>query len=793
MSIVGIQKALAKAMIEADQWRGAEAFRGTEEERTSLSGMTDKEAASIMASYTPERRTQMDALAARVDRINAGTMKTLEDYGLMDKVTLDAWSKTYEHYVPLHRDEANPQSKAHPIGQGFSTKGDAGKRRTGSNEKVTNILGHIAMQREAALTRGEKNNVVKRLYLLASQNPDPELWSLDIPKKKAVDPETGLVKTMVDQGAKMRDNAVALRIGGKDQFIMFNERNESALRLAQAIKNLDAMELDRFTRGMGKITRWFAAVNTQYNPVFGLMNITRDVQGVMLQLSSTPLAGKQGEVMKNIRANIGIIYADLRRERNESGEPQGMWSKLWEQLQLDGGTTGYRDLYADPADRAKALQKALDREGQGKAMGAARGVLNWLSDFNETLEGTTRLAVYKVALDRGLSREHAASIAKNITVNFNRKGRNTSVVGSYYAFLNAAIQGHARMLETLTGPAGRKIMIGGVAIGMMSALAGSLIMGGGGADDEWKKIPEFTKERSIIIPLGRQDYVAIPMPLGFHVLPNIGRKMVEFAMHDDPTSSRGKYLADMALMLANAFNPIGGGTFAQMLAPTPLDPAVALVQNKDWTDRQIYKEDRDPNNPTPGHARAKDSATPISKWVARVINSATGGNEWQQGALSPTPDALEYLFSQLTGGVGRELNKLGNMATSLATGEELAPHQMVLVGRMYGNTRGVNGQSGSYYENLKRINSSYAEAKGRAEQGENVDAVLEDVPLAKAHGAAALAQKDISDLIKRRRLIQSGDDPHKREKVKIFNEEIQRRMYQLNVAVESVIEDRRRK
>ena len=133
------------------------------------------------------------------------------------------------------------------------------------------------------------------------------------------------------------------------------------------------------------------------------------------------------------------------------------------------------------------------------------------------------------------------------------------------------------------------------------------------------------------------------------------------------------------------------------------------------------------------------------------------------------------------------------MATSLATGEELAPHQMVLVGRLYGNTRGVNGQSGSYYENIKRINSSYAEAKGRADQGENVDAVLEDVPLAKAHGAAALAQKDISDLIKRRRLIQSGDDPHKREKVKIFNEEIQRRMYQLNVAMESVIEERRKR
>jgi hypothetical protein len=33
------------------------------------------------------------------------------------------------------------------------------------------------------------------------------------------------------------------------------------------------------------------------------------------------------------------------------------------------------------------------------------------------------------------------------------------------------------------------------------------------------------------------------------------------------------------------------------------------------------------------------------------------------------------------------------MATAAWTGEELAAHQLVLVGRVYGNSRGVNGQS----------------------------------------------------------------------------------------------------
>lgn len=785
---VDLQKALGRALMEKDRWSGVEAFDGTEEERLSLSGMSDQEANAIMTSYAPAKRKAMDDLAGQVDKINASTLQALESYGLMDSETLDAWRKTYQHYVPLHRDEAHADSKAHPIGQGFSTKGDASKQRTGSNEKVTNILSHIVMQREAALTRGEKNNVVKRLYVLVGQNPDANVWSLDLPKKKMVDPDTGLVKTVVDQGAKMRDNVVTLRIGGKDQYIVFNPRNERAVRLALAMKNMDTTELDWLSRTMGHITRWFAAVNTQYNPVFGVMNFARDVQGSMLQLSTTPLAGQQAEVFRNIRKNSLAIWSDLRRERKEAGAGKGQWAQLWEQMQLDGGTTGYRDLYADPADRAKALQKALDQQGQGKTAAAGRALMEVLSDFNETLEATTRLAVYKAALDHGQSRDSAASIAKNITVNFNRRGKRVAVLGHHYAFMNAAIQGNKRLLETLAGPTGRKVMIGGVLLGMMSGMAGALMMGGGGADDEWKKIPEFTKERSLIIPLGREDYVAVPMPLGFHVFPNIGRKMVDFAMHDDPTKNRGGHLVDLALIALNAYNPLGGSeNISQMLTPTWLDPVVALWTNTDWTGKSIYREDRSQQDPKPGFTRAKDSTAAPYRWIAELANSATGGNEWRPGGFSPTPEAIEYLVEQFTGGVGRELNKVGAMSTAAVTGEELAAHQLVLVGRIYGNTRGVNGESSAYYENIRRINTSSSEAKGRSERGEDVSAILEDVPLAKLDGAAGVFDKRVSDLVKARRKIQASHNPNKRDLVKEINKEIEGSMYQLNKAVDETL------
>ena len=121
------------------------------------------------------------------------------------------------------------------------------------------------------------------------------------------------------------------------------------------------------------------------------------------------------------------------------------------------------------------------------------------------------------------------------------------------------------------------------------------------------------------------------------------------------------------------------------------------------------------------------------------------------------------------------------------TGEELAAHQLVLVGRIYGNTRGVNGESSAYYENIRRINTSSSEAKDRSERGEDVGAILEDVPLAKLDGAAGVVDKRVSDLVKARRKVQAGDNPNKRDLVKEINQEIEASMYQLNKAVHETL------
>lgn len=761
-----LQESLSMAREELSRWQGAQAFKGDEDKRHALSGMSDDEAMAIITSLSPERAAHMQALAARVDAINAKTLDALEKYGLMDQESVSAWRRQYEFYVPLHRDEANADTSAHPIGQGFSVKGAAAKSRMGSNEKVTNILAHVALQRETALTRGEKNHVVKKLYLLAAQNPDEEVWELDKPPMiKSMD-ANGFVRKMVDPGYKNRPNVVMVRIAGRDQAIVFNKHNPEMVRLAGAVKNLDVGDLHVVLGLAAKGTRWFASVNTQYNPIFGLINFARDAQDGMLNLSTTPLNGKQKQVASHVFEAMRAIYRAERGKAPKSAE----WAKLWEEMQDVGGTTGYRDLFSDVSDRVKSLEKELKALDRGDVSKAAHAVVDWLSHYNEAMENAVRLSAYKVARDQGMSKERAASLAKNLTVNFNRKGRQTREIGALYAFFNAAVQGTTRMAQTLKGPLGKKIMLGGVMIGAVNALIGMAVMGGGddGEDDSYGQVQEFMKERSLVIPLSHDDYIAIPMPLGFRIFPNIGRLAVEFAF-GGPDKTLGSQLGKLLFTLVDAFNPIGGGqNIGQMVAPTVIDPVVALMQNRDWTGRPIYRENRDNLDPQPGSRMMKDSASTPSRLIADAINSITGGSEYRPGAWSPTPDQLDYVVGQLTGGLGRELIKANQTLTAPFTGDDLPAYKIPLVGRIYGNTRGSAGQSQKFYENMTELNMVKNEIIGRSrnDDSESVDEYRASEPLSKIIGISQGYESTISKLRTVRREITRRAEPGFQERVK---------------------------
>lgn len=773
------------------------------------SGINTQAAQDYLAALTPEQKANYEALAARVYAINAGSRQTLVDYGLESAGTIAAWNNAYKNYVPLKRDEMD-LGFGMGTGQGFSVKGAATKRAMGSSKEVVDIIANIAQQREQYIIRGEKNRVATALIGLAKTNPNEDFWQVDSPPRiRAINKQTGLVEEYTDPNYKNHPNVIVARIVNKrgeveERSVVFEKSNERAMRMAASMKNLDIDQMEHWLRNwVAPVTRYIASVNTQYNPIFGILNITRDVQGALLNLTTTPIAGKQKEVLINTGKAMAGIYKDMRSVRDGKGTVDTQWSTLWEEFQREGGKTGYRDMHANAAERSKALEKSLDPTwwkntklgimpvGKMANLVTANGFLvendipylrratiksifNWLSDYNETLENSVRLATYKVAIDSGLSKQQSASIAKNISVNFNRKGNMGQNLGALYAFFNASVQGTARLAETLTGKRGKQVIGGLLLLGSMQAVA--MMLAGFGDDEP----PEFVRDRNIIIPLGNKRYGTIPIALGYNAISNVGRILTEWALSGfDKTNERLVHILSMAM---EAYNPIGGnGSIMSIVTPTALDPVNDLTQNEDWTGRQISREDISPNAQTAGFTRTKDKTWSGYIEVARFINKLTGGTEYTAGTISPTGDAIDYLVGQAFGGVGRELSKTATTAEALVTGEDLPPYKVPLLGRFYGDAKGQAAQSSEFYDNLRMLGKHETEIKGRRADGIDTHEYRKENPEATLIAHAKQSDKIVRNLRKLKESKVEAGAPA--SEVKAVDERITKQMQKLNELV----------
>jgi hypothetical protein len=468
----------------------------------------------------------------------------------------------------------------------------------------------------------------------------------------------------------------------------------------------------------------------------------------------------------------------LRAERDGTAV-SSPWAALWNEFQEAGGQTGFRDQFSRSQERAEALEKELKMVTEGKLKSAGRGMLDWLSDYNDSMENAVRLSAYKAALDRGIDKQEAASIAKNLTVNFNRKGQIAVQAGALYAFFNAAVQGTTRLAQTLRGPAGKKIMAGGLLLGTMQAA----LLAAAGFDDE--EPPEFVRERNLILPIGGDKYLTFPMPLGYHVIPSTSRIITEWALSGfKNTPDR---IASLTGMYLEAFNPIGNaGWSAQTLAPTFADPIVALTENRDWTGKPIARKDFSSLDPTPGYTRAKDTASEFSTQIAKFLNYASGGTEFKPGVLSPTPDQLDYLIGQVTGGIGREVLKAEQTALKTASGEELPPYKIPVVGRFYGETKSSAAESSRFYKNMTELNEHENEIKGRRASKQPITEYMQENPEARLAPLARKTYSEIQKLRKRKEKLLERDAP--RESIKQVEDMITKRMQAFNDRVEAIKE-----
>jgi hypothetical protein len=800
------------------------------------SGVHTDKAKEYLNNLDPAKKKDLEVVAKYFDKMVKGTQGVLMNSGAETGATIRKWNQTYKQYVPLMRKE-DASSKTQGVigtGQGLTSRGSFSKRALGSLKEHEDILGNIIAQRERAIIRAEKIRVGRALYGLAIQNPSPDFWLPVNPdairnKKQAVeelkrlgitdaklvvdnlmaepkerylkqvkeaegtepdeefDFDSGLpvnqskevVDSKVNVMARYKDNVFPVRIDGKDRFIFFNMNDPRAMRMVMAIKNLDVEELGMVESIAGRYTIWFKNVNTQYNPVFGLKNFIRDYSAGNLNLTSTPINGMQAQITADMMPAMRGIWEVLRNERKGITTANTQWGRFFKLMRDYGFQTGYRESLVRNQEEMQIVNNVLEKLNKKGITANTKKSFSYiaggLTDFNDVMENSIRLAAAKAALDRGLSPQQAAIIAKNITVNFDKKGARTRSIGALYAFFNPAVQGTERIYQTLKSPYGKAIIGGGILAGMIQAV----MMAMAGYDDE--DPPEFTRQKAFVIPMPDGHYLPIPYPQGYNILPNVGRHVMDFIINGG--KNPGKHVADLTGAIMDSLSPLGTiGWTMQSIAPTALDPAAAIIENKDAFGRPIARKDRE-TSPTPGYSRSRDTASTLSKGIAEFLNSASFGDKYVKGSISPTGDQLDFLAGQIGGGLYREASKSVEYIKSKFTGEELPAYRVPIVGQFHGEVGQPAAIANKFYQNVTRMTDHENTIKGLREDKLPKDQYMAKYPEAKLWHKANTTENRINQINKQKRedikknkpkeVIQRHDEKKTRI-MKEFNDEVKR-------------------
>ncbi|QNJ82640.1 hypothetical protein H4P50_10425 [Escherichia coli] len=718
------------------------------------SGMTNAEAAEIMQRVRNSgKQAQYDRLAGIIDDMLARRREIIREAGLEESGVVDAWQKAYRYYVPLKGQDVDGVVSLPRTGKGFTIGGRESKQAMGRASRAQSPSTQAIQDLSESLIRNRKNEVGNAFLKLVQDNPDKDYWQVFTNERpdtmraiaERVDPETGETRREVVERpvpmAMMADRYFTTKKDGKTYYIKLHDP-----RLMRAMKNMGPETSNAVIRTLGKVNRFLATVNTSYNPEFLVSNFIRDVQTAVMNLkaeqgrSDGKLKGLDNlsalAVVKDSRSAMSAVYASLRGKTLTGKGAQ--WQKVWKEFVEDGGKTGWFNM-GDLEGQQKEMDRlvSLAKGGwKGQSIGAWHSFLNLVEDANGAVENALRLSAYKHARDAGLSRQQAASLAKNMTVNFNRRGEQGALMNSLYMFANASIQGTANLVRTLghlngDGPllerlrwknlnVPQKIALAAVGAGY---LLGSLNRSVAGEDDDgvnwYDKVPYHVKERNLVIMKsmfgGRAgEYWSIPLPYGYNVFFLLGHTS-EGVAAGDLTASRAA--GNVVGGILGAFSPIGSetsetlsGALLKNAAPTILRPFANLAMNENFMGAQIYQENMPFGTPKPDSQLGRRSTPEAYKAFASWLNAFSGGSQYRPGAVDITPESLKFWIDYISGGTGRFISKTTDAAVKSLNGIDIPEQQVPFLGKISGEVMPYADQQ-KMYDRMTEVAQYHAELK----------------------------------------------------------------------------------
>mgnify|MGYP003634300925 CR=1 FL=1 len=640
------------------------------------SGMSNARAEEILDGLPPKKRKALDEISRQVYEVTADTRKAMVEYGLESQETIDAFENMFDFYVPLAGqggaiDEQTSSQSLYPTGGvGFNVVGKTTKEAKGRKTEATNILAQVIAQNAAVHVKGKKNETLTRLYNLVKENPDSKVW-----------------RTASEGQVKPNDEgAVGVRINGKQQYIVFQNPD-----LAKNLQNMGVEKLGLFAKLSLPITGALRKVFTTISPEFIISNFARDIQ------FATVNAAAESDIEGGLLGGTDITLKIAKRTRKTlpallkgafGKDMDAKTAAYFEDFQTDGGQTGW-GFVKDLESISKEIESQINDKSKARKATEwmAKNSIRVIENMNEAFENSIRLATYIEAREAGVSREKAAELSKEITVNFNRSGELGPALNAWFLFFTASVQGTARLGRSLTKlkppvkPDGvtrewyerinnaQKITAG---LSLMSGMLAMVNMGLSDEDEDgvlfYSKIPDYEKERNLIFMYDGKNYFKVPLPYGLNVFSNMGTAMAEVAAGEREKLDAGMFLINSAF---SSFSPVSFGQskdlskyVAKGVTPTAFKPLIDIAVNESYFGSSIYAEQMKGATPKP-ESEISFRAPEDVRAFFKFLNQATGGTERVPGKLDFNADKFWYGLEYYGGGAGQFVTR------SLGTGRDL--------------------------------------------------------------------------------------------------------------------------
>ena len=662
------------------------------------------------------RGLSVEELWKAVRAVNDAILVVWRDCGMMSQEAYEAVSGMYEWYVPMQgfaEESRGDYEYMHDHVGGFVQPIQRAKGRVSRPDRPL-----LAMYRKirSAVIGGYHNVEKQAFYGLVSNYPsdytslgrqyysvgeDGLLTPLYPSSFASEDIEEfedrmregladGTVTLIRERGARVAyltdarslgEHVVKVMIGGREHLVFVNGRPE----LAQAVNRINVGEdtdVERFAKGL---LRGMAQNVTSRNPSFMVVNLLRDAQ-MSLAVNFLKRGGVYTRAyMRNYLRVTPLVLGRIWGKGHTGVGVSREVDAYWDEFKRYGGQTGYARLLSEHKARRR-VNSLLDAGGKGRAVRVGEDVLNIFARPNEMIESWGRFATYVTSREMGRSVTESISDAKEVSVNFNRKGAGRSglyrLIGACQMFFNAGVQGmNLAYGVAVENPWGSSAVVASLMV--LGYAVAALQDGDDDHGDVYRAINPAVRKSNMCFVVDKDSYIKVPLAIEMRAFYGIGQEL--YGLVSGKKDAVDAVLGSMDSMgEIVAYNPTNGASpLAGMVegqrrgesvgsslyrggrgfVPAQIQPITDLLANQNFYGGALRWESRYVDRSLPLYKRlpkhTPEWQVSVSKWI-NGIGQDKYVSEWRHGVLSPLSDPLvySYLCSQYFGGIVQMLDQV---------------------------------------------------------------------------------------------------------------------------------------